>query len=236
MSYSPMLVLHICSGTVGLLSGGVAMGLRKGSERHRLAGNVFVVSMLSLGISGALLAALKGQMGNFMGGVFTVYLVTTAWLAGRRQHHQPNMLDWAALAVVTSIALSNAILGIQAMHAPTGIRFGQPAGPYFFVATITSLAAMGDVRMLLRGGLSGKQRLVRHLWRMCFGWFGASASIFLARPHLFPVVMRTTHLLLLLGVLPLLFMIFWLIRVRFAGAYDRQRVARLAVARGLTPR
>jgi hypothetical protein len=42
MQYSPMLVSHICSGTVGCLSGFVAAFLRKGSRRHGLAGNVFV--------------------------------------------------------------------------------------------------------------------------------------------------------------------------------------------------
>jgi hypothetical protein len=33
------------------------------------------------------------------------------------------------------------------------------------------LAAAGDLRMLLRGGLFGAQRIARHLWRMCFGLF-----------------------------------------------------------------
>ena len=88
------------------------------------------------------------------------------------------------------------------------------------------LAATGDIRMLVRGGVSGLQRLVRHLWRMCFGLFIAAASIFLARPHLFPAILRRTHVLLLLGVLPLMLMIFWLVRVRFTRAYERKPVPR----------
>src|SRR4029077_18350445 len=96
---------------------------------------------------------------------------------------------------------------------------GVPAGMYFFLGSIALLAAVGDVRMLVRGGIFGTQRLVRHLWRMCFALFIASASIFIARPHLFPALFRKTGLLFLLGVGPLILMIFWLARVRFAKAY-----------------
>jgi len=41
MSYSPILVLHICAGSLGLLSGTAAMSFRKGSARHVLAGKVW---------------------------------------------------------------------------------------------------------------------------------------------------------------------------------------------------
>jgi hypothetical protein len=46
-----LLFFHICSGAMGLLSGAAAMSFRKGSRRHRLAGDVFVIAMLSLGAS-----------------------------------------------------------------------------------------------------------------------------------------------------------------------------------------
>jgi hypothetical protein len=36
--------------------------------------------------------------------------------------------------------------------------------------------------------------------------------------------MRTTHILLVLGVSPLVAMIFWLIRMRFKGRYKKTRV------------
>jgi len=39
----------------------------------------------------------------------------------------------------------------------------------FFMAAIALLCAAGDARMLLRVGVFGKQRVARHLWRMCFG-------------------------------------------------------------------
>jgi hypothetical protein len=72
---------------------------------------------------------------------------------------------------------------------------------------------VGDVRQILRGEISGAHRLARHLWRMCFALFIASASIFLSRQRLFPVLLQRTGVLIFLSVLPLLLMIFWLVRV-----------------------
>src|SRR5215469_14663838 len=95
----PLLVLHIAGGMVGLLSGTVAIVFRKGSRGHRLAGNVFVVSMLIMGTCASCLAIMKHQPNNFFGGLLTFYLVTTAWLTGRRREQITGVLDWAALAL-----------------------------------------------------------------------------------------------------------------------------------------
>jgi len=117
--------------------------------------------------------------------------------------------------------------------SPTGLKYGYPAGPYFFLGSVAVLATAGDVRMLVRGGISGKQRIARHLWRMCFALFIAAASIFMARQRLFPDLMRKTGALLFLSFLPLMLMIFWLVRVRFANAYKRMSIPTSADAHSL---
>jgi hypothetical protein len=222
MPVTPILGLHILSGTLGMLSGFVAMFFRKGSRGHGWAGDVFVISMLALSSTGAYLAILKSQPGNILGGTITFYLVLTAWLTARRKTEGTNVFDWAALLVVFAIAAFEVTYGAQAMTSPTGQKFGYPPGPYFFMGSVAVLATVGDIRMLVRGGISGTQRIARHLWRMCFAWFIASASIFLARQHVFPAFMRKTGMLYFLSFLPLALMIFWLIRVRLSGAYRRK--------------
>ena len=80
MLYSPLLIVHICAGTLGLLSGTGAMWFRKGSPRHVLAGRVFVTSMLTMGAAAVYLAIVKHQPNNIGGGILTFYLIGTAWL------------------------------------------------------------------------------------------------------------------------------------------------------------
>jgi hypothetical protein len=228
MRFSPILTLPICSGVVGFLSGAMAVSFRKGSRRHGLAGNVFVISMLSLGASGVYLAFMKDQPGNILGGILTCYLVATSWMTARRSGRETGIFDWGALLVVLALGAVIVTYGLEA--AKTGSKYGYPVGPYFMLGSVALLAAGGDVRMLVRGGISGAQRIARHLWRMCFALFIAAASIFLARPQLFPFFLRKTGVLFLLSILPLILMIFWLFRIRIISAYKKQSMHRGGVS------
>jgi len=219
----PLLILHITGGTLGILFGFAAMFLRKGSRWHALAGQIFIASMLTMASCGALLAFMKQEMNNVFGGILTIYLVTTAWTTARRPDGQTYSFDWAALFVAFTIAAFIITFGIKVAVSPTGPTDGTPAFAYFFMGSVAFLSTIGDLRMLVRGGLFGAQRIVRHLWRMGFSLFIASASLFLARPHLFPNILRTTYVIFLLGIAPLLLMLFWLIRVRFAKVYKAHR-------------
>jgi hypothetical protein len=201
--------------------------LRKGSRQHGLAGNVFVVAMLCLSASGAILAIMKSQPGNILGGSLTFYLVATAWMTARRGDGQTGVFDWAGLVFPVTIAAFELTYGLEAALSPTGLKYDYPPGPYFIFGLVAVLAAAGDVRMLVRGGISGMHRIARHLWRMCFALFIAATSIFLARQHLFPVFFRKTGILFLLSFLPLMLMLFWLVRVRFANAYRGRVIGRM---------
>jgi hypothetical protein len=170
MSYSPTLLLHIVSGTLGMLSGFVAVFLRKGSRQHTLAGKVFVASMLSLSAIGVYLALMKSQPGNVLGGTLTFYLVITAWMTTRRKNGPPRTFDWVALVIVLAVAGVNLTYGLEAAMSPTELEHEYPSGPYFFLGSVAVLAAVGDVRMLVRGGISGTR-----VWR---GTFGACASLY----------------------------------------------------------
>jgi len=216
---SPLLFLHICGGGVGLLSGAVAMTFRKGSRRHGVAGNVFFVSMLTMSGAGAYMALMKSEMSNVFGGLLTFYMVATAWVTARHRDGGTGIFAWAGLLAALALGSVMVTFGIEAATSPMGTKAGMPAAMYFVFGSLALLAAAGDMRMLLRGGVFGVQRIARHLWRMCFAWFAATASLFLARPHLFPAVLSRTHVLSVLGFLPAILLIYWLIRVRFKNAF-----------------
>jgi uncharacterized membrane protein len=237
---SPILDLHICAGIIGLLSGAVAIAFRKGSRGHRAAGNVFVISMLTMAASAVCLAFMKHQMGNVFGGIATFYLIGTAWLTARRRDGETSRFDWLVLLIPLAIGILNWMAGWDALHTPTGSKDGVPAGMNFFLGSIFLLAAVGDVRMLMRGGVRGATRIARHLWRMCFGLFIAAGSFFLGpsnRPlrllsamglgqHL-PQALFSTGLYLILSILPLVLLIFWFVRVRFTNAYQLKVAGRV---------
>ena len=210
------LFLPISGGIIGLLSGTLAMALRKGSRGRRTVGNLFVIRMLIRGACGSILALMKHQMNNVFGGLLTFYMITTAWLTGRRRDGNTGALDWGAFVFALSISASLLTLGTLVAGGKVAASAGVPLGMYFFMGAIPLLAAAGDLRMLLRGGSSGSSRLARHLWRMCFGLFIATGSFFLGQQQLFPAAIRKQYLLVPLAILPLVLLIYWLLRVSSA--------------------
>ena len=97
--YSPMRLVHICAGTVGLTSGTAAILFRKGFPRDVLAGKIFVVAMGIMGAAAVYLAVVRHQPNNVGGGILTVYLTLTAGLTARRGDGQTSRFDWLAMLV-----------------------------------------------------------------------------------------------------------------------------------------
>jgi hypothetical protein len=237
MPYSPILLIHILAGSVGLLSGTAAILFRKGSPRHVLAGRIFVASMLTMGALAVYLAILRHQLNNIGGGILTIYLIGTAWLTARRRDGETSRWDWAAFLIPLALGIFTWMNGIQVVRSGATSQDGVPVGMTFFMGSVMLLAAGGDLRMLVRGGLFGAKRIARHLWRMCFGLFIAAGSFFMGpsnRPlrllsrvglgqHL-PAALFSTALYLILTLIPLILLIFWLLRVRFSSAYNRKPI------------
>src|SRR5262250_2247375 len=223
---TPLLMFHIFGGIVGLLSGTAAMIFRKGSPKHVLAGKIFVAAMLMMASVGAFLAFLKHEPDNVGGGLFTFYLILTAWLTARRADGQTSKLDWAAVLIPLTLGSLTWVGGIKVVSSGGSSQSGVPVGMMFFMGSVMLLAAAGDIRMLMRGGVAGAKRIVRHLWRMCFGLFIASGSFFFGgnnRPlrllssvglgRYWPPFLSSTGLYLVLTVLPLILLIFWALRI-----------------------
>jgi len=237
MPYSPILLVHIAGGTVGLLAGTAAIIFRKGSARHALAGRIFVVAMLIMGSLAAYLAIVRHQPGNFGGGVFTFYLILTAWLTARRRDGETARFDWLLLVIPLALGTLTWVNGIAIVRSGVDPPDGVPVGMSFFMGSIMLLAAAGDVRMLVGGGIAGAKRIARHLWRMCFGLFIAAGSFFMGpsnRPfrllstvglgqHL-PMALFSTGVYLVLTIAPLILLVYWLVRVRFTNLYKGKSI------------
>src|SRR5882724_221593 len=144
-----------------MLSGFVAVFLRKGSRRHALAGKVFVAAMISLSVSGLYLALMKSQPTNVAAASLTFYLVTTAWITASRTTGAPGIFDWSALLVSLAVGAVEITWGVLAVFSPTGSIHDYPPGPYFIFGSVALLGAAGDIRVIARRGISGPPRIAR---------------------------------------------------------------------------
>ncbi len=220
---------HIAMGTLALLSGTAALAFGKGSLVHRRAGTVFFVSMLLLACTGGVMAIFtKPNMGNLMGAMMAFYLVATGWGTVVRAPGHTGRLEIAGALLGLAIAMIGITFGGLAASSPTG-RFHAYGPPlYLIFASIALLGTVLDIRMIARGGLVGAARTARHLWRMCLGMFMATGSFFFGQPKFVPDVLRELRLVPVLALLPLVFLIYWMIRVRVWPLMRKGRGLRVA--------
>jgi len=217
-----VLALHIGGGVIGLASGTVAAVAAKGGRVHRAAGDVFLVAMLTMAtmatIASPFMSSLP-QQANLVGGLFTFYLVSTAWMTARRPEGQVGRFERYAILLVLAAGAVALWFAWRIAQVPPSSTSGQaPPQATLFVASVATVAAGGDVHVILRKGLTGAQRLARHLWRMCVALFFAAGSFFLGQQQLLPEFARGSPLLFLPALAPLALMVLWLIRLRLPAA------------------
>jgi uncharacterized membrane protein len=212
--------VHIACGFIGLISGTVALFVRKGGRLHRTSGNVFFVSMIVMAVTaGYLGAVIPRQQVNVIISVFALYLVVTGWMAVRRKQGAGGP-ERGALIVGLALFAPFAFLTVQLL---TGLSPFMPVptkGPIVIAISgftfVLALCVIGDARIVFTSSVIGIERIARHLWRMCIGLVLAVGSGFtngIAR--LLPGPYHVPLPFFFVQFIPVAVMLFWLVRIRF---------------------
>jgi hypothetical protein len=115
-----ILFLHIAAGTVGIISGTVALLSRKGGRLHRVAGTVFFVSMLVMATIGAAASPFLPvpSMTNVAAGTLTFYLVATGWVAIKRENGRIGRFEKGGLGVALGVVATGMFVILMATNSP----------------------------------------------------------------------------------------------------------------------
>ncbi len=205
-----VLQIHVVASALAMILGAVALLARKGGKLHRRSGQLFVFSMLTMGITASVL-------GNTGGGLMSAYFVVTALTTVRPITAWTRWVNVSALLVAIVLALGSMAKGFTAFDTPGRTLNGVPFFMLFFIGTVMAIAAGGDVRVMRSGPLRGGPRLARHLWRMCFALFIAAGSFFSIQARvakLLPEPFTTPAMRVLPIALIFIAMFYWLWRVR----------------------
>ena len=225
-----VLYLHIGAGSVGILSGTAAFIFRKGTDLHRLIGKAFVASMLIMSAIGACVAPFLPipERASVVAGVLTFYLVLTSWMTVKRkpgnivQTRSIRFAEYGMLLTSTGIMAAGVFFFWLASQNPGGKLDGQPGAAFVMFIIIGSLAAVGDLRLILQRGVTGATRLARHLWRMTVALFIAANSLFLGQQQVFPKALQASGWLMVPALIILGLLVYWLCHVGW-GAYKRHK-------------
>jgi hypothetical protein len=211
---TPILGIHAAAGCLAIASGTVAASTRKGGQPHRMAGQVFVVSMFVMAGLGSMIAVTEPKASPTAVGVLTLYLVLTGWRAGRRHALDPSGWDRVAAGLGGPLAASLATLGVRAFSDPDGTLDKAPFLAFFVFASIAAFTALLDLKVAVQGLRSAKHRLRRHLWRMSVAFFFSSAFFFLGQQQVMPKWLRGSPALYIPALAPLVLLAYWLVAWR----------------------
>lgn len=213
-----VLAVHFAAGLVSIVGGTVALSVAKGGPLHKRSGLVFTWGMVVLGLTAAGIGMYENRPSQAFAGLIVVYLVLTALTTVKPVAGLGQRFDVALMIFAFACAMATLYGGVTEWVDPSLKVVGRPrVVPPLVIGTVMLLAAIGDVRTIRAGGLRGSRRLARHLWRMCFALFIATGSFFLGQMKFIPQPVRVVPLLLLLAFAPILFLGYWMWRVRVRG-------------------
>src|SRR5688500_1612035 len=212
------LAVHFAAGLAAIVTGTIALAAAKGSRLHKQSGLAFTWAMMVLGLTAAVIGTYEGIPSQVFAGLLAAYLVFTAMTTVKPLPGIGQRVNVALMVLAFAYAVASLYGGVTEWVDPAVEVVGRPrVVPPLVVGTVILLAAIGDLRAMRAGGLRGPRRLTRHLWRMCFGLFIMTGSFFLGQMKFIPEPVRIVPLLLVLAFAPLLFLVYWMWRVRVRG-------------------
>ena len=218
-----LLYAHIGGGALGLVAGTTAALSRKGGKVHRSAGKVFVVAMLVCYSIGAAVAPFltDGQRPNFVAAILALYLLVTGVMAAKRRSFIAGNFEKLGLVVALAITAMGLMFMRMASVSETGTVDGSPPEAFVIFVFAGSLAAIGELRVIVSGNLTNKSRIIRHVWRICFSLFFASASLFFGQPQVFPSWFNATILPALLAVFPMMVLLIYVLKISVSSMFKK---------------
>lgn len=213
--------VHAPAGTLVLVTAVVAMSAEKGSALHRKAGSFFTVFMMVMLVSGIAAAYLKESIDDMMLGAIVMYTVITAWLTAHHRKNETGLPEVVALIWVVGFAITafSISLGWREVEAPI---------VYLIWGGLAMLCALGDIRNLYQSGLSGTQRIIRHVWRIGFSlvWAALAFTDKIVKIQGTNLKSMQEEQLLLIVAIPtiliLMTILFWIVKILF---FSRERFA-----------
>lgn len=160
-AYKVLVNVHVIVGVIALISFWLAAFLRKGSSAHRAVGQIYLVMMLGILISGAVMAAFRFREGHVVAGAFlgflAVFTANSTWRMWRGIKDRDDVTRYTGLVFQLS-ALSVLVYALGVLWL--GARHGS-----ILMIGLSAIGIYAGV-MLLRQRLRRAQLAARSRWWM----------------------------------------------------------------------
>ncbi|MBE0368960.1 DUF2306 domain-containing protein [Pseudoalteromonas aurantia] len=208
-----VMTLHILSGAMALLAGYAVILFPKGESSHKYLGRAYVGAILTLGITGTYIAILRDVPISIMNGLVLCYFVLSALNTVWQPVNRINVFDKALFVFALLLTVGFIWYSYQTTQVDDGKLGGFGIEAYLAFGSVVAFCTVADYHYIKLGGLRGRRKLVRHLWRMFFPLFMSTAAFFLGQARHLPEALQSIEFILLPVVFVILSAVYWVIKV-----------------------
>lgn len=176
-----LLVVHILSGILALISAAMAVVSKKGQKLHILTGRTYFWSMLMIFLTALPMAVLTSDIFLFLISIFSFYLAFSGRRFAQNRTGVPKKIDWASVGLLLLSALGMFLLA--------GWYFLEDNSQYIILTVfgIISIAIGGlDLSHFRHNSATGKVRISRHLTNMLGGTIAVITAVLVVNVNIQP--------------------------------------------------
>jgi hypothetical protein len=204
-----LLILHIISGAIALISGLGASMIKQMNWKHqwhKRLGNSFFYGMLGIFLTAVPLSLMSGNIFLLLISLFTFYFAYTGWRYATNRTGKPELQDWGAIAIMLVICIAMLIYGLQ-LYLSEQNSNGITLSVFGIIGAANALRNRHNFRA---GHFQGKARIALHATMMLAGTIATTTA--------FVVTNFTTDPAYILWLAPTVvitpYIVYWNIKIR----------------------
>lgn len=188
MVFQIILVLHIISGSIGILLGTFILLRKKGDPLHRTTGKVFTIAMVSTGLCAFYLSIIHPNLFLFIVSVFTIYLSISGYrmiqLKKVHQGQKPQLFD----TILTIVMVICSFLFFY--RASKYLLAKEPFGLVFALFGLVSIRLCYSEFKAYTGKVTDKKYwLKNHIGRMTGAYIAAFTAFLVVNNTFLPPIL-----------------------------------------------
>ncbi|MGZ3884871.1 MAG: hypothetical protein ACXVPQ_03785 [Bacteroidia bacterium] len=182
-----ILILHVTAGFSALVSGALAILLKRNTPKHKPVGRIYFWCMSVIFATGIFLSVLKGLLFFFFIAIFSYYSTVIAYRALRlkklHEGQKPAAIDW-----LTEIIAALTFFGMIVFGLYLYFKANNPNGliPFIF-GSMGLLGVYRNSRRLLQGPKETLYWLKTHIGNMLGSYIGAITAFVVNQSDKIPV-------------------------------------------------
>ncbi len=162
-----LLYVHIAAGFLALVSAFIAAitkTLNSAHKWHVYSGRVFFGGMITIFLTAVSISLITGNVFLLLVAIFSVYLALSGWSYAKNRRGTPQHLDWFRTFGMLTVSV------VMASYGAYLLLSDETNGLTMLVFSgIGGALSINDLKTLYAGGVTGKERIRRHLTMMLAG-------------------------------------------------------------------